>query len=126
MSGGGIELRVGSGGGFKIGAMSGGRRRSYTEEMQDTNNQGSKRHTKLGNANIKYNQAAELKGKATPSFHDYNLDMQLEDLSPNMGGGPLQLSTSQDEYAIIPNKATISTSRLDYRTLLHDECPKHH
>ena len=93
--------------------------------MQDTNNQGSKRRTKLGNANIKYKQPTELKGKATPSLHDYNLNMQLEDLSPNMGG-PFQLSTLQDEYAIIPNKATISTSRLDCRTFLHDECPKHH
>ena len=100
-----------SGGGFKIEAMSGGRRRSCTKGMQDTNNEGASRYTKLGNANMKYNQPPKLKGKATPSFHDYNFHKQLEDVSSREGGS-LQLSTSQDEYAIIPNQATMSISRL--------------
>jgi hypothetical protein len=58
------------------------------------------------------NQPRFLKEKAPPS-HDDDIDMQLEDVSPEHGGSSLQLSSSHNEYAAIPNQAAISTSRLD-------------
>jgi hypothetical protein len=58
------------------------------------------------------NQPTFLKEKA-PLFHNHDIDMQLEDVSPEHGGSSLQLSSSHNEYAAIPNQAAISTTRLD-------------
>ena len=59
------------------------------------------------------NQASVIKEKTPPSL-DYDIDMmQLEDVSPEHGGSSLQLSSSLNEYAAIPNQAAISTTRLD-------------
>ena len=48
-----------------------------------------------------------------PPSQDYNIDMQLEDISPKHGGNSLQFSTSRDEYAATPNQADIPSSRLE-------------
>ena len=67
-------------------------------------------------------QPVILKEKATPS-QDFDIDMQLEGVSPAHGGSSLQLSTSHNEYAAIPNQAAISTTRLDIINLA-DATPK--
>jgi hypothetical protein len=46
-----------------------------------------------------------------PPSHDYDIDMQLADVSPEHGGSSLRLSMSNDEFVAAPNQATIS--RLD-------------
>ena len=51
--------------------------------------------------------------KSPPLSLDFDMDMQLEDVSPENGGSSLQLSSFQNEYAAIPNQAAISTTRLD-------------
>jgi len=47
-----------------------------------------------------------MKGKAL-IFHDIDIDMQLEDVSPEHGGSSLQLSLSNDEFMAAPNQAAI-------------------
>ena len=51
-------------------------------------------------------QPALMKGKAL-TFHDLDIDMQLEDVSPEHGGSSLQLSISNDEFMATPNQAAI-------------------
>ena len=63
-------------------------------------------------AAIPTNQPTTFKGHTTP-YHDADIDMQLEDVSPEHGGSSLQISTSQDEYLAIPNQAANSTAQLD-------------
>ena len=58
------------------------------------------------------NQPIALKEK-DPLYLDYDMDKQLEDVSPEHGGSSLQLSSTHNEYAAILNQAAISTSRLD-------------
>ena len=43
--------------------------------------------------------------------HDYDIDMQLVDISPEHGGSSLRLSISNDKYIAAPNQA--AASRLD-------------
>ena len=68
-----------------------------------------------GKTNTKFNQLANLKGKAPPPLppHDYDLDMQLEDVVPKHGGSSLQLLTSHEKYATSLNKTAMSTTRLN-------------
>ena len=44
-------------------------------------------------------------------YHELDIDMQLEDVSPKHGGNSLLLSISNDEFTAAPNQA--ATSRLD-------------
>ena len=53
----------------------------------------------------------QLKRDKPPPSHDYNIDMQLEDVSPERGGSSLRLSMSNDELVAVPNLA--ATLRLD-------------
>jgi hypothetical protein len=46
-----------------------------------------------------------------PISHDIDIDMQLEDVSPEHGGSSLQFSISNDEFTAAPNQA--AASRLD-------------
>jgi hypothetical protein len=52
-----------------------------------------------------------LKSDQPPPFHDYDIDMQLKNVSPERGGSSLRLSMSNDELVAVPNRA--ATSRLD-------------
>lgn len=51
-----------------------------------------------------------MKGKA-PISHDFDIYMQLEDVSLERGGSSLQLSISNEDFTAVPNQAV--TSRLD-------------
>jgi hypothetical protein len=56
-----------------------------------------------------------LKRDKPPPSHDYDIDMQLDDVSPERGGSSLRLSMSNDEFVAVPNQA--ATSRLDNMNL---------
>jgi hypothetical protein len=45
-----------------------------------------------------------MRKKVQPS-HDIDIDMQLEDVSPEHGGSSLQFSISNDEFTAVPNQA---------------------
>ena len=49
----------------------------------------------------------------TTSYHDVDIDIQLENVSPEHGGSSLQISASQEEYMAALNQATVSLDRLD-------------
>ena len=57
-------------------------------------------------------QPASFKVQTTP-YHDVDIDMQLENVSPEHGGSSLQISTSHDAYLAAPNQAAIALDRLD-------------
>jgi hypothetical protein len=62
-----------------------------------------------------------LKGKAL-TFHDSDIDMQLEDVSPEHGGSSLKLSLSNEDFTAAPNQAAalrIDTINLAERTPPH-------
>ena len=67
-----------------------------------------------GDINPQNHQPPPMKGKS-PLPQDYDIDMQLEDISPEHGGSSLQLSMSNDEFQAVPNQA--ATSRLDVTNL---------
>jgi hypothetical protein len=52
-----------------------------------------------------------LKQSKPPPSQDYDIDMQLADVSPEHGGSSLRLSMSNEEFVAAPNQAAIS--RLD-------------
>ena len=52
-----------------------------------------------------------FKGHNTP-YHDADIDMQLENVSPEHGGSSLQISL-HNEYMIIPNQIAASIARRD-------------
>ena len=57
-------------------------------------------------------QVAQFKEQITP-YQDVDIDMQLEDVSPEHGGSSLQISTSYDEYLAAPNQAAKPLDRHD-------------
>lgn len=76
----------------------------YSDEDEGENHQAS--------------QPPLIKGKAL-TFHDLDIDMQLEDVSPEHGGSSLQLSLSNDEFLAATNQPAIhrlNTINLDERT----------
>jgi hypothetical protein len=91
-------------GGAGTRSKSSGRRRALISDYSDDED----RETTAPTPNL----PTVLKEKA-PLFHDHDIDMQLEDVSPEHGGSSLQLSSFHNEYAAIPNQAAISTTRLD-------------
>lgn len=62
-----------------------------------------------------------MKGKDLPS-QDFDIDMQLVDVSPERGGSSLRFSISNDEFTANPHQAAII--RLD-TIKLADETPTH-
>ena len=68
------------------------------------------------------NQLTNVKEMAPPS-QDYDIDMQLEDMSSEHGGSSLQLSTSRDEYVATPNQADIPSLRLEVVNLVNRTPP---
>ena len=85
-----------------------GRRRALISDYSDEEDQ--------ERTNPTPSQPMVIKEKATPS-HDYDIEMQLANVSPEHGGSSLQLSSSHNEYIAVPNQAAISTTRLDITNL---------
>ena len=57
-------------------------------------------------------QQVPFKAQISP-YQDVDIDMQLEDVSPEHGGSSLQISTSHDEYLAAPNQDATKLDRLD-------------
>ena len=100
--------------GTSIKARTGSRRRAFIsdnseeEEGDQESHQGSQ-------------APPHLKGKAL-TFHDSDIDMQLENVSPEHGRSSLKLSLSNEEFTAAPNQAAalrIDTINLAERTPPH-------
>ena len=111
---------IGSAGKTKSGTST----RSYTRRralIQSYNENEAEENTTLPT-----NHPSLLKGNSTP-FHDADIDMQLcmENVSPEHGGSSLQLSASQDEYMAALNQAAVSLDRMDTFNIVDTTPPTH-
>ena len=61
----------------------------------------------------------------TTPYHDVDIDMQLENVSPEHGGSSLQISASQEEYMAVLNQAAVSLDRLDTFNTVDTTPPTH-
>ena len=111
--GGGEDGTKGSSGqpaGAEITTSKGGRRRAIFQDHSEDEE---------GDRELA-NQASKplMKGKAIPC-NDSDIDMQLEDVSPEHGGSSLKLSLSNEDFTAAPNQAAalrIDTINLADRT----------
>ena len=69
-------------------------------------------------------QPFPLKVKTTP-YHDADINMHLDNVTPERGGNSLQISTSQDEHGIVPYRAAMSLDRLDTINIANTTPPPH-
>ena len=58
------------------------------------------------------NQPASFKEKTVP-YHDADIDTQLDNVTSEHGGSSLHISTSNDEYLVIPRQAAMSLDQMD-------------
>ena len=79
--------------------------RSRSAFLEDTSDEGEEEE-----AGIPPKHPILKQDQPSPS-HDHDIDMQLDDVSPEHGGSSLRLSVSNDEFVVVPNQA--ATSQLD-------------
>ena len=70
-------------------------------------------------------QPIASKEQPTP-LHELDIDMELENVSPEHRGSSPKISTSQDECIAAPNQAATSLSRLDITNLAEATPPPNH
>ena len=69
-------------------------------------------------------QPIPLRVKTTP-YHDADIDMQLDNVTPERGGSSLQISVSQEEHVPAPHRAAMMLDQLDTINLADATPPPH-